>query len=89
MHRAAYHCENGYVATRFLAFLRRSHGKLSLASVYGRCYTSIRRECGSRLFFAQEKFIRISMKSSRIFGIIYMYQYAISEGLKIPGGVPI
>jgi len=24
-----------------------------------------------------------------IFGTIYVYKYAISEGLKIPGGVPI
>ncbi len=56
---------------------------------YGLCYTSIRRECGSRLFLVQEKFIRISLKSSRILGTIYVYQYAISEGLKIPGDVPI
>ena len=81
--------ETGGMAARFLAFLRQSHGKVSLASVYGLCYTSIRRECGSRLFLVQEKFIRFSLKSSRIFGTIYMYQYAISEGLKIPGSVPI
>ena len=40
------------------------------------------RQEDSRLFLVREKFIRISLKSSRIFGTFYMYQYAISEELR-------
>jgi len=36
-----------------------------------------------------EKFSRFSLKPDRICGIIYVYQYAISEGVTIRGGVPI
>lgn len=66
----------------FLRFRGDHMGNFPLHSYPHLCYTSIRRGCGSRLFFVHEKFMKSSLKSSRIFGTIYVYQYAISEGLR-------
>jgi hypothetical protein len=59
--------------------------KLALAAKSPLCFTAIRRGCDSRLFLVREKFTRISLFLNRIFAIIYMEYYAVSEGGKNPG----
>ena len=54
--------------------------KSALAFIFAPVVSSaIRRDGGSRLFFVHKNFIKISLSSERIFAIIYLYPYAISE----------
>ena len=63
--------------------------KLALAVKSALCYTAIRRGCDSRLFLVEEEFTSISLFLNRIFTIIYMEYYAVSERSGIRNGVTI